>query len=534
MADHQAEVAELTGLLRREGVLRAVWYGPRFAGLDGALFRDVSLDLDSLGPGSLYVNTYGVSREADRRLEEAVRRGAVAVCAETPPGRDRPIPTLEITDPWRVASRAAALLYGSPSRRLRAIGVTGTAGKTTTCAMITRCLERAGMLCALRASSLEKILDQLRRAAMTTPGSPELQRFLADAVTAGAEVAIVEVSSHGLFFQRVADVRFEIGVLTGIAHEHTDLHATLDHYVATKARLFQSLPRTGFAIFIEDSENTLRTVEGTPARRISVGRGPTADVGIDEGAVRVGSRVAALVGREATVIPLRLHTSSCRDRENAALAAATAFVLGVPERAIEDALATFPGLPRCMQVLYEGPFRVVDNDKMGLGPFPEIVEDALRGQFAQSDLVLLTAVRGAGGVPKLAADDARGVSLALRERPRCRVVATASAEWMAPPDLPDESEIRAFLGELIRSGVRPKFFLNLKPALEEAIRVVRPGGTILLGGAKGLDPAAEVLRQLLERPGGRNGTPGRWIAPEWKDLIAEAVGGRFVEPRETV
>ena len=75
----------------------------------------------------------------------------------------------------------------------------------------------------------------------TTPDAPDVQRYLAQMVDAGTEVAILETTSHGLAQHRVTGCAFDIAVVTNITHEHLDFHGSYEAYREAKATLFRML-----------------------------------------------------------------------------------------------------------------------------------------------------------------------------------------------------------------------------------------------------------------------------------------------------
>ena len=75
----------------------------------------------------------------------------------------------------------------------------------------------------------------------TTPESPEIQHDLRRMLDAGDKWAVVESTSHGLALERVAEVAYDVAVLTNITHEHLDLHGSMEEYVAAKRSLFERL-----------------------------------------------------------------------------------------------------------------------------------------------------------------------------------------------------------------------------------------------------------------------------------------------------
>ena len=78
---------------------------------------------------------------------------------------------------------------------------------------------------------------------MTSPSPFMLQRLLREARQHGCTHAIVETSSHAIYYNRIYGISFDVAVLTNISQDHLDLHKTMHHYVSTKRRLFANLVR---------------------------------------------------------------------------------------------------------------------------------------------------------------------------------------------------------------------------------------------------------------------------------------------------
>lgn len=135
-----------------------------------------------------------------------------------------------------------AFLYGFPSRRLKVIGVTGTNGKTTTTEIISKILEEAGHKVALINSIRFKIGDkeELNMLKMTMPGRLKLQRFLRQAVEAGCQYAVLEVTSEGIKQHRHRFIKFDTAVLTNLSPEHIEAHGSFEKYREAKAELFKT------------------------------------------------------------------------------------------------------------------------------------------------------------------------------------------------------------------------------------------------------------------------------------------------------
>jgi UDP-N-acetylmuramoyl-L-alanyl-D-glutamate--2,6-diaminopimelate ligase len=148
--------------------------------------------------------------------------------------------------------------FNFPSRKLRVIGVTGTDGKTTTTSLIYHILHSAGLNASM-VSSVGAIIGGKNFDVgfhVTTPSSFSLQRFLNKAVANGKtskhNFLVLETTSHALDQYRVFGIKYDIGVLTNVTHEHLDYHKTYENYVKTKIKLFKM---SNIAITNKDDES---------------------------------------------------------------------------------------------------------------------------------------------------------------------------------------------------------------------------------------------------------------------------------------
>jgi UDP-N-acetylmuramoyl-L-alanyl-D-glutamate--2,6-diaminopimelate ligase len=211
-------------------------------------------------PGDLFAALPGASSHGGRYIDEAVRRGAVAVLTDASGvaamGEHVEVPVLIHPQLRPVLGELAAAVYGHPSERLRVIGVTGTSGKTTTTYLV-----EAGLRCAERVAGLIgtvgiRIDGRDQPSALTTPEAPDLQALLAVMLEQGVDTVVMEVSSHALTLGRVDGVRFAVGGFTNLSRDHLDFHPTMADYFAAKARLFdpQSPTRASISVICVDDD----------------------------------------------------------------------------------------------------------------------------------------------------------------------------------------------------------------------------------------------------------------------------------------
>lgn len=136
----------------------------------------------------------------------------------------------------------ANILHLFPSRRMYVIGVTGTDGKTTTVSLIYHILRECGKKVAMISTLGARIDDSEYDIGfhVTTPSSFLLQKYIRKAANSGSRYLVLEVTSHAIDQHRIFGIKFDIGVLTNVSHEHLDYHKTYEKYVATKAKLLES------------------------------------------------------------------------------------------------------------------------------------------------------------------------------------------------------------------------------------------------------------------------------------------------------
>lgn len=138
------------------------------------------------------------------------------------------------------------IIYRKPSQHIYVIGVTGTKGKSSTTEFINAVLEGANKKTAILSTIRFKIGDTTRpnKYKMTMPGRFFTQKFLRDAVDAGCEYAIIEMTSEGARFFRHTGIEMDALVFTNLSPEHIESHGSFTKYKEAKLRLLQQLNKS--------------------------------------------------------------------------------------------------------------------------------------------------------------------------------------------------------------------------------------------------------------------------------------------------
>lgn len=218
------------------------------AGVPPLELTDMTCDSRQIHPNDLFVAYKGLTFDGHDFVKDAVERGAKCVLSERQV--TTPSDVVSICDKSLVDRRneLAASFYGNPSKKLQCIGVTGTNGKTSVTyglSSLIKPMACAGSLGWGKPHSIQK-------SDMTTEDGVTLQRKLASLVDQGFTSVAMEVSSHGLDQNRVAEVAMDVGVYTNLTRDHLDYHGSMAAYAAAKRKLFENFDLEYAVINIDD------------------------------------------------------------------------------------------------------------------------------------------------------------------------------------------------------------------------------------------------------------------------------------------
>ncbi len=309
----------------------------------------ISHDSRRTEPGDLFVAIVGEQHDGRRYSRQAAARGAVAVLGPAPAPAGVELPWVDSARPRALLGPLAARLFEHPDRELLLAGVTGTNGKSTVVALLAAMLQAAGRP-AGRLGTLGYVFREHSYAGdFTTPEAPDLFRILRQMRDAGAEAAVMEVSSHALEMGRVDGARFAVAVFTNLSRDHLDFHADMESYFAAKRQLFERLATASRPVVHLGSEygrrlateldNVLTCGAGGEVRaeRVEFSMSGTRGLLIlPSGTLEFSS---ALVGRF--------------NLENLLAAAAAAEALALPHAAIASGIAACAPLPGRLEVVAE-------------------------------------------------------------------------------------------------------------------------------------------------------------------------------------
>lgn len=225
----------------------------------------LSCDTRTIQEGALFVALPGYHWDGSDFIDEALKKGAVAVLCGIKPNWDGP--WLVVEDPRAALAKLSANWFGHPAQEMVILGVTGTNGKTTTTYLLKAMLEKvAGAKVGLIGTNQNMIGDRVLPAVRTTPEAYDLQELLRRMADAACTHVVMEVSSHALMLHRVDGIQFKGAIFTNLTQDHLDFHGTMERYRDAKGKLFQQC-ETG--IFNLDDEAGRWYAEMSPCTRFT-------------------------------------------------------------------------------------------------------------------------------------------------------------------------------------------------------------------------------------------------------------------------
>jgi UDP-N-acetylmuramoyl-L-alanyl-D-glutamate--2,6-diaminopimelate ligase len=452
------------------------------AGRQALRVNGIAHDSRGVSAGTVFVAIRGQRADGAAFAADAARRGAAAVVAETPAPAESDVPWLRTTDARLALAELAAIFYQHPSETLTVVGVTGTNGKTTTTYLLASVFDTAGMPCGRLGTVSVRVGPNVadeRDASHTTPEASEVQRLLREMADNGFKACAMEVSSHALVLQRVANVRFAAGIFTNLTRDHLDFHVDMQQYFSAKRRLFEMLPAGAPAILNVDDPRGVE-LAGSQPRVLTYAIDHAADVR----AHAIQSSLEGLAFQVDTprgTIAIRSPLVGRPNVYNILGVVATGIGLDLPTVAIESGIAKLERVP--------GRFQIVSgtSDDVRVVVDYAHTDDALRNLLETARPLAegrLITVFGCGGDRDRTKRPLMGnVAARLSDL----VVLTSDNPRSEDPNRIIE-EIKRGLTPPVEPGAPPRrstpFVTNpdRRQAIEQAIRTAKPGDLVIIAG----------------------------------------------------
>ena len=244
--------------LELQDIARAISAAPPAA---NAAVTDYAIDSRAAGPGALFFALRGANHDGHSFVEAAFERGALAAVVERPLADARGS-VLMVANVQAALERLAGWARERWARPV--VGITGSAGKTTTKEVIARLL------------AVEMAVGKTEGNLNNHIGVPLSILRLPDA----AQVAVIEIGmNHAGEIRRLAAIaRPMVGVVTNAGFAHAEFFRSADEVALAKRELIEALPAGGTAVLNADDARVARFGDGFAGRVVTFGFGEGADV----------------------------------------------------------------------------------------------------------------------------------------------------------------------------------------------------------------------------------------------------------------
>ena len=198
---------------------------------------NIQYDSRKVGENDLFICVKGFTVDGHKFIDMAIEKGAKAFLVQEDIQRDG-VTFIKVKNTREDMAKVADNFYNHPSQRFDVIGVTGTNGKTSITTFLNEILTSAdnkvGLIGTIKISDGDKEIESNS----TTPESRDLQDYFDQMINNGCKYCAMEVSSHALALNRVAQTKYKVGVFTNLTPDHLDFHKDLEDYRNAKEKLF--------------------------------------------------------------------------------------------------------------------------------------------------------------------------------------------------------------------------------------------------------------------------------------------------------
>jgi UDP-N-acetylmuramoyl-tripeptide--D-alanyl-D-alanine ligase len=427
-----------------------------------------SIDSRTVQPGELFFAVKGERLDGHDFVHQALERGAVSAVVRKDQLARFPVKTclLAVDDTLhalQTLATAVRRMWGKP-----VVGVTGSAGKTTTKEAIAHVLSSRYRVL----KSEGNFNNHFGLPLMLLKLEPE------------HDMAVIEMGmSHAGEISALAKIaQPEIGVVTVVAPVHLEYFDSLASIARAKYELIESLPAGGIAVLNADDEYVSQFGRDFNGKVVMYGTRANADIRAEQIQSRgaEGSVFDVVVNgvRQRAVLPLvGTHNIS-----NALAAVAVGFERGIPLAEAVASLATMRAADKRGQVVQLGNIRVI-NDCYNSNPKAlEAMVDALAAMPAKRRIVV------AGEMLELG--------------PAGEKMHQAAGQHIAEKKIDVLIGVRGLAQPMVEAaktkGMQAEFVATPEEAGEWLARQSREGDVVLLKASRGvkLEKALEKWKEL--------------------------------------
>lgn len=345
----------------------------------------------------------------------------------------------------------ANLYYLFPSRKIKVIGITGTDGKTTTTHLIAHILKSTGKKVSFISSVYASIGGKEYDIGfhVTTPSSFMVQKFIRQSVKNNDEYFVLETTSHALDQNRVWGIRYEVGVITNITHEHLDYHKSYEDYLKTKVKLLKMAKQA----VVNKDDKSYQYIKNLSADRY-------------------GQKLNIKKTYQKLKILEKIPNLTLFNQYNYSAAYTVCKVLGLNDNEILKAMKSFKLPKGRLEVVYNKEFKVIIDFAHTPNAFQQLLPE-IRKKYLKNNGRLIHIFGSAGLRDKT-------------KRPLMGKISSQFSDYIILTEEDYRTEKPEDICHQIASGIKKdklfEIIISREEAINKGIKMARKGDVVLLTG----------------------------------------------------
>ena len=201
----------------------------------------IKTDSRKVVAGDTFVAIKGLTVDGHDFIEKAIENGAVKIVCEH---GSYAVETLVVPNTKEWLQQYLLDNYKEEVNKIKLIGMTGTNGKTTACFLTYQMLLSLGKKAAYMGTIGFYMPNVKRELNNTTPEILDVYSMIIEAIEAGCEYFVMEVSSHSLVEKRIEGLEFTVEAFSNLTEDHLDFHKTMENYLHAKMLILDQLKGT--------------------------------------------------------------------------------------------------------------------------------------------------------------------------------------------------------------------------------------------------------------------------------------------------
>jgi UDP-N-acetylmuramoyl-tripeptide--D-alanyl-D-alanine ligase len=330
---------------------------------------DIKIDSRKVAPGDVFFALRSGLNDGHLFIGEAIAKGASCVVFDDPLRANAYLPTAKIAFIQTKDVLASLQNFARSYRQgfpVKMVGITGSAGKTSTRDMVALVLSGSGIVIKNEKNFNNEIGVPLTLSKIETQ----------------TKFGVIEMGMRGR--GQIEDlcrlVDPDIGIITNIGYSHIELLKEQKNIMLAKRELIDALPFDGIAVLPYDDPWFDSLKDGFIGRVVTFGSREGSNIRYSVIDSEIDSTTGEIVTSDGEIARLELQTGGVQHLQNAAAAIACGWSIGLPLQAMVESLRNFQ--PEAMR------FSLTRLSRGNI-----IINDAYNASPAAVEMALLTIAR---------------------------------------------------------------------------------------------------------------------------------------------